>query len=209
MIAQLKGQIVASDLTYLVLDVMGVGYQIFASGRSLSQLGGVGAEVTVLTELVVREDSMTLYGFASEGERAAFRLLQTVQGVGAKAALSILTVLTPDELAQAILAGDKAMVARAEGIGPKLALRIVNELAQKTASLAGGGLQAASDGGTSPDATTAAQNAVLQDALSALVNLGYSRTEAFTALQTVQKQGTDNDISALIAAALKQMGSAQ
>ena len=118
MIAQLKGQIVASDLTYLVLDVMGVGYQIFASGRSLSQLGGVGAEVTVLTELVVREDSMTLYGFASEGERAAFRLLQTVQGVGAKAALSILTVLTPDELAQAILAGDKAMVARAEGLGP-------------------------------------------------------------------------------------------
>ncbi|CAI8277752.1 MAG: Holliday junction ATP-dependent DNA helicase RuvA [Rhodospirillaceae bacterium] len=209
MIAQLKGQIVASDLTYLVLDVMGVGYQIFASGRSLSQLGGVGAEVTVLTELVVREDSMTLYGFASEGERAAFRLLQTVQGVGAKAALSILTVLTPDELAQAILAGDKAMVARAEGIGPKLALRIVNELAQKTASLAGGGLQAASDGVASPDATTAAQNAVLQDALSALVNLGYSRTEAFTALQNVQKQGTDNDISALIAAALKQMGSAQ
>jgi Holliday junction DNA helicase RuvA len=209
MIAQLKGQIVASDLTYLVLDVIGVGYQIFASGRSLSQLGGVGAEVTVLTELVVREDSMTLYGFASEGERAAFRLLQTVQGVGAKAALSILTVLTPDELAQAILAGDKAMVARAEGIGPKLALRIVNELAQKTASLAGGGLQAASDGVASPDATTAAQNAVLQDALSALVNLGYSRTEAFTALQTVQKQGTDNDISALIAAALKQMGSAQ
>ena len=209
MIAQLKGQIVASDLTYLVLDVMGVGYQIFASGRSLSQLGGVGAEVTVLTELVVREDSMTLYGFASEGERAAFRLLQTVQGVGAKAALSILTVLTPDELAQAILAGDKAMVARAEGIGPKLALRIVNELAQKTASLAEGGLQAASDGVASPDATTAAQNAVLQDALSALVNLGYSRTEAFTALQNVQKQGTDNDISALIAAALKQMGSAQ
>ena len=209
MIAQLKGQIVASDLTYLVLDVMGVGYQIFASGRSLSQLGGVGAEVTVLTELVVREDSMTLYGFASEGERAAFRLLQTVQGVGAKAALSILTVLTPDELAQAILAGDKAMVARAEGIGPKLALRRGNELAQKTASLAGGGLQAASDGGTGPDATTAAQNAVLQDALSALVNLGYSRTEAFTALQNVQKQGTDNDISALIAAALKQMGSAQ
>ena len=208
MIAQLKGQIVASDLTYLVLDVMGVGYQVFASGRSLSQLGGIGSEVTVLTELVVREDSMTLYGFASEGERSAFRLLQTVQGVGAKAALSILTVLTPDELAQAILAGDKAMVARADGIGPKLALRIVNELAQKTGSLAGAGMAATSDASISTDPQTAAQNMVMQDALSALVNLGYSRTEAFTALQTVQKQDTDGDISALIAAALKQMGSA-
>ena len=208
MIAQLKGQIVASDLTYLVLDVMGVGYQVFASGRSLSQLGGIGSEVTVLTELVVREDSMTLYGFASEGERSAFRLLQTVQGVGAKAALSILTVLTPDELAQAILAGDKAMVARADGIGPKLALRIVNELAQKTGSLAGAGMAATSDATTSTDPQTAAQNMVMQDALSALVNLGYSRTEAFTALQTAQKQDTDGDISALIAAALKQMGSA-
>lgn len=208
MIAQLKGQIVASDLTYLVLDVMGVGYQVFASGRSLSQLGGIGSEVTVLTELVVREDSMTLYGFASEGERSAFRLLQTVQGVGAKAALSILTVLTPDELAQAILAGDKAMVARADGIGPKLALRIVNELAQKTGSLAGAGMAATSDASTSTDPQTAAQNMVMQDALSALVNLGYSRTEAFTALQTAQKQDTDGDISALIAAALKQMGSA-
>ncbi|MDC1136080.1 Holliday junction branch migration protein RuvA [Alphaproteobacteria bacterium] len=208
MIAQLKGQIVASDLTYLVLDVMGVGYQVFASGRSLSQLGGIGSEVTVLTELVVREDSMTLYGFASEGERSAFRLLQTVQGVGAKAALSILTVLTPDELAQAILAGDKAMVARADGIGPKLALRIVNELAQKTGSLAGAGMAATSDASISTDPQTAAQNMVMQDALSALVNLGYSRTEAFTALQTAQKQDTDGDISALIAAALKQMGSA-
>ena len=208
MIAQLKGQIVASDLTYLVLDVMGVGYQVFASGRSLSQLGGIGSEVTVLTELVVREDSMTLYGFASEGERSAFRLLQTVQGVGAKAALSILTVLTPDELAQAILAGDKAMVARADGIGPKLALRIVNELAQKTGSLAGAGMAATSDASTSTDTQTAAQNMVMQDALSALVNLGYSRTEAFTALQTAQKQDTDGDISALIAAALKKMGSA-
>jgi Holliday junction DNA helicase RuvA len=207
MIAQLKGRIVAQDLSYLVLDVMGVGYQIFASGRSLSQLGGMGAEVTVLTELVVREDSLTLYGFAQEGERAAFRLLQTVQGVGAKAALSILTVLEPDQLAQAILAGDKAMVARADGIGPKLALRIVNELAQKTGTLAGAGL---AGGGTDmpgdPGTASSGQNAIMQDALSALVNLGYSRTEAFTALQTAQKEGQDSDISALIAAALKHLG---
>ena len=207
MIAQLKGRIVAQDLAYLVLDVMGVGYQIFASGRSLSQLGDIGAEVTVLTELVVREDSITLYGFAGELERAAFRLLQTVQGVGAKAALSILTVLEPDQLAQAILAGDKAMVARADGIGPKLALRIVNELAQKTGLVVGAGLAsgvADIAGGT--ESAGSAQNAIMQDALSALVNLGYSRTEAFTALQTTQKEGQDSDMSALIAAALKHLG---
>ena len=207
MIAQLKGRIVAQDLAYLVLDVMGIGYQIFASGRSLSQLSGIGAEVTVLTELVVREDSMTLYGFAGEPERAAFRLLQTVQGVGAKAALSILTVLEPDQLSQAILAGDKAMVARADGIGPKLALRILNELAQKTGLMVGAGLASGgADIAGGIEAAGSAQNAIIQDALSALVNLSYSRTEAFTALQTAQKEVQDSDIAALIAAALKHLG---
>ena len=207
MIAQLKGRIVAQTLAYLVLDVMGVGYQIFASGRSLSQLGGIGSEVTVLTELVVREDSMTLYGFAGELERDAFRLLQTVQGVGAKAALSILTVLEPNQLAQAILAGDKAMVARADGIGPKLALRIVNELAQKTGLLVGADLASGgADIAGVTEAAGSAQNAIMQDALSALVNLGYSRTEAFTVLQTAQKEGQDSDTSALIATALKHLG---
>jgi len=207
MIAQLKGQIVAQDLSYLVLDVGGVGYQVFASGLSLSRLGGVGAEVSILTELVVREDAMTLYGFAHEAERAAFRLLQTVQGVGAKAALSILTVLEPDQLAQAILAGDKAMVARADGIGPKLAQRVVNELAQKTGALDSTGLASGQMGqGIAEAAQNSGQNAVMQDALSALVNLGYSRTEAFTALQKSQ-EGTDgSDISGLIAAALKHLG---
>ena len=207
MIVQLKGRIVAQDLAHLVLDVMGVGYQIFASGRSLSQLGGIGAEVTVLTELVVREDSMTLYGFAGEQERVAFRLLQTVQGVGAKAALSILTVLEPDQLSQAILAGDKAMVARADGIGPKLALRILNELAQKTGLMVGAGLASGgADIAGGIEAAGSAQNAIIQDALSALVNLSYSRTEAFTALQTAQKEVQDSDVSALIAAALKHLG---
>ena len=150
---------------------------------------------------------MTLYGFAAESERAAFRLLQTVQGVGAKAALSILTVLPPEELAQAILAGDKAMVARADGIGPKLALRIVNELAQKTGSLMGGsaGLSVAS--GTAQAGTVSTDgNDILQDALSALVNLGYSRTEAFSALQSAAKAGADQNVSTLIAEALKRFG---
>jgi Holliday junction DNA helicase RuvA len=207
MIAQLKGRIVAQDLSYLVLDVAGVGYQVFASGRSLSQLGGIGAEVTILTELVVREDAMTLYGFAHEAERTAFRLLQTVQGVGAKAALSILTILEPDQLAQAILAGDKAMVARADGIGPKLAQRVVNELAQKTGALASTGLASGQMAqSTGEGAQNSGQNGVMQDALSALVNLGYSRTEAFTALQKSQGGADASDISVLIASALKHLG---
>ena len=145
--------------------------------------------------------------FAREAERAAFRLLQTVQGVGAKAALSILTVLEPDQLAQAILAGDKAMVARADGIGPKLAQRIVNELAQKTGALASASLASGQMGqGIGEAAQNSGQNAVMQDALSALVNLGYSRTEAFTALQKSQEGADGSDISGLIAAALKELG---
>ena len=131
MIAQLSGRLVSADLTNLILDVQGVGYLVHVTGRTLAQIGRSGDFVTLLTELLVREDSLTLYGFKDTSEQAAFRMLQTVQGVGAKAALSILTTLPADELSQAILAGDKAMVSRADGIGPKLAQRIINELAQK------------------------------------------------------------------------------
>ena len=131
MIAQLSGRLVSADLTYLIIDVQGVGYLVHATGRTLAQVGQPGDIVTLITELMVKEDSLTLYGFMDTAEQAAFRMLQTVQGVGAKAALSILTTLPADELSQAILAGDKAMVSRAEGVGPKLAQRIINELAQK------------------------------------------------------------------------------
>ena len=110
MIAQLSGRLVSADLTNLILDVQGVGYLVHVTGRTLAQIGQPGDMVTLVTELLVREDSLTLYGFKDTAEQAAFRMLQTVQGVGAKAALSILTTLPADELSQAILAGDKAMV---------------------------------------------------------------------------------------------------
>ena len=208
MIAQLSGRLVSADLTNLILDVQGVGYLVHATGRTLAQIGQPGDMVTLVTELLVREDSLTLYGFEDAAEQAAFRMLQTVQGVGAKAALSILTTLPPDELSQAILAGDKAIVSRAEGIGPRLAQRIINELAQKlpkslTKNPAPFG--PASEGGVEgAEADTGQQLA--QDALSALVNLGYSRTEAFEAVSKIVHNKEAIDLSALIALALKQLG---
>lgn len=208
MIAQLSGRLVAADLTHLVLDVQGVGYLVHATGRTLAQIGQPGDMVTLVTELLVREDSLTLYGFKDAAEQAAFRMLQTVQGVGAKAALSILTTLAADELSRAIRAGDKAMVSRADGIGPKLAQRIINELAQKLPEALTSGsvlLGMAAAGGAGDDASEEEQK-LAQDALSALVNLGYSRTEAFVAVsQTMQDEPTQ-DVSAIIALALKQLG---
>ena len=208
MIAQLSGRLVSADFTYLIIDVQGVGYLVHATGRTLAQVGQPGDIVTLLTELLVREDSLTLYGFKDTAEQAAFRMLQTVQGVGAKAALSILTTLPADELSQAILAGDKAMVSRAEGIGPKLAQRIINELAQKlpaslTTDPAPFGPAAVS--GVEGSAVDTAQQ-LAQDALSALVNLGYSRTEAFAAVSQTKQNEEAGNVSALIALALKQLG---
>jgi len=215
MIAQLSGRLVRAELGHLVIDVQGVGYLVHATGRTLGQVGQPGDMVTLLTELLVREDALTLYGFGDEAERAAFRMLQTVQGVGAKAALSILTTLSADELSNAIMAGDKAMVSRADGIGPKLAQRIVNELAQKLPSLMASGampsVQTATGampaggpkGGEAPSETS---QQLTQDALSALVNLGYSRSEAFAAIGRTLQEGEPEDASGLIEAALKQLG---
>ena len=135
MIAQLRGTIMLIDYAGIVIDVAGVGYAVTVSGKTRAGLSAGDAAVTLLTEMQVREDSMTLFGFVDAAEREAFRLLVTVQGVGAKAAMAILTVLGPDEIAAAVMSGDKAMVARADGVGPKLAQRIVNELASKIGTL--------------------------------------------------------------------------
>ena len=203
MIAQLRGSIVSMDGGAVVIDVAGVGYAVTVSGRTQGRLGMDAAPVTLLTEMQVREDSMTLFGFVDAAERDAFRLLITVQGVGAKAAMSILSVLTADELATAIMAGDRAMVARADGVGPKLAQRVVNELAEKIGALPTGG-------GTIPAGTTAGTDngaGAGADAMSALVNLGYGRAEAHAALQRARAGGADDaGLSGLIAAALQEMG---
>ena len=209
MIAQLRGAIVRTDDQQTILDVKGIGYAINISGRTQGQLGTMSGEVTLLTEMQVREDSMTLFGFLDLAERDAFRLLITVQGVGAKAAMAILSVLSPSDLTNAIIAGDKAMVARADGVGPKIAQRVVNELAEKIGKITSlGGALVVGDSGAAGAAggLDGAAAGLFGDAVSALVNLGYGRAEAHGAVMRVQaKAGTEN-LSDVIAAALREMG---
>ena len=205
MIAQLRGTIVHTDTQLIIIDVQGVGYAVHVSGRTQGQLSALAGDVTLLTEMQVREDSMTLFGFIDAAERDAFRLLITVQGVGAKAAMAILSVLDPNALTEAIVAGDKAMVARADGVGPKIAQRVVNELSEKIGKIPSlGGLpMGANLAGAAPDS---ADTAIQQDALSALVNLGYGRSEAHSAVIRAQRAVADASVSSLIAAALREMG---
>src|SRR4051795_9634022 len=131
MIARLSGLLAETASDSAVIDVGGVGYLVQLSGRTLSALGPIGGEVLILTELQVREDAWTLFGFGSATERDAFRALTSIQGVGGRLALAILSVLSPDELARAVAQEDKAMIGRANGVGPKLAARIANELKGK------------------------------------------------------------------------------
>jgi len=205
MIAQLRGTIVHTDTQLIIIDVQGVGYAVHVSGRTQGQLSALSGEVTILTEMQVREDSITLFGFVDAAERDAFRLLITVQGVGAKAAMAILSVLDPNALTEAIVAGDKAMVARADGVGPKIAQRVVNELSEKIGKIPslGGGTIGADFAGAAPDSADAV---IQQDAVSALVNLGYGRSEAHAAVVRAQRAGADTTVSSLIAAALREMG---
>ena len=194
MIARLTGTLAETSTDGAIVDVGGVGYQVLASARTLDSLGPAGGEVTLLTELQVREDGWTLFAFAGAGEREAFRLLTGVQGVGGKVALAILSILAPEELASAIAHGDKAMVGRASGVGPKLAQRIVNELAGKFGhpALAGAAGAPIPRGGAA------------QDALSALANLGFKPAEASAAVaKATEELGPDATLDALVRLALR------
>jgi Holliday junction DNA helicase RuvA len=192
MIARLSGKLAEISAEGVVLDVGGVGYLVQCSGKTLDAIGPVGGDVLLLTELQVREDAWTLFGFGSTIERDAFRALTSVQGVGGRLALAILTVLSPDELARAISQGDKTMIGRANGVGPKLATRIANELQGKLgiAGLVGAAL--------APRAGAAA------DALSALANLGFKPADASAAVSAAQDElGPDAGLDALVRLALK------
>lgn len=200
MIARLTGLLAATALDSAIIDVNGVGYLISASSRTLTTLGPLGSKVVVHVETHVREDAIQLFGFATEDERDWFRLLQTVQGVGGRVALAILSALPPAELQSAIAMGDARSVTRANGVGAKLAARIVNELADKAGALPTGG------GPASPvfaAATTAARSTV-KDALSALANLGFKPAEASRAVAEAQAElGDDAAVGDLVRVALK------
>ena len=195
MIARLSGILAETSADGAVIDVGGVGYQLLASARTLDSLGPIGGQVTVLTELQVREDAWTVFGFGSAGERDAFRALTSVQGVGGRVAMAILSVLAPDELSRAIASADKAMVARANGVGPKLAQRIVNELKDKVGGIAiglAGSIPIAPAGGA------------VSDALSALANLGFRPAEANAAVAAAADElGDGATLDALVRLALR------
>ena len=194
MIARLTGTLAETTADSAVLDVAGVGYLILASARTLDAIGPIGGTVMLLTEMQVREDSMTLFGFGSAGESESFRSLTSVQGVGGRVALAILSVLDPAELAAAVSRGDKAMIARANGVGPKLAMRIVNELAGKLSNPS----LAATAGSPTP------RGGIAQDALSALANLGFKPAEASAAVAAaIADLGDGATLDALVRLALR------
>ena len=193
MIARLTGILAELNADSAIVDVGGVGYLVHLSGRTIDAIGSVGTEVALTTELQVREDQWTLFGFGSPAERDAFRGLTSIQGVGGRLALAILSVLSPEELARAVANGDKAMIGRANGVGPKLALRIANELQGK---LGVSGLGAA--------LAPAARTSAAQDALSALGNLGFKPAEASAAVAAAQDElGSDATLDALVRLALR------
>lgn len=205
MIGKLRGIIDSYGEDFVILDVNGVGYVVSCSARTLQNLPQVGEAASLAIETYVREDAIRLFGFSSDAERDWFRLLQSVQGVGAKVALAMLGVLSPSELATAIGTQDKAMVGRAPGVGPKLAARIVSELKDKAPVF--GTVDPAVAGLAGEDSAKAAPKPV-QDAISALVNLGYGRPQAAAAVAAALRElGEAAQTSALIRQGLKEMSS--
>src|SRR3954470_14324011 len=194
MIARLSGILAEIVADGAVIDVAGVGYQVHCSGRTLDAIGAVGGDVLLLTELQVREDAWTLFGFGSAVERDSFRALTSIQGVGGRLALAILSVLPPDELARAVAQDDKAMIGRANGVGPKLAARIANELRGKLGAL----------GALGPGGAATPRGGVAADALSALANLGFKPADANTAVNAaLDELGESATLDALVRLALK------
>jgi len=194
MIAHLKGILTSTGTDHAVIDVHGVGYLVGASARTLAAIGPVGEATTLFTEMLVAEDFIRLVGFASAAERDWFRLLTGVQGVGARVALAILSALEPADISRAVMAQDKATVARANGVGPKLAERIVRELKDKV-------------GGVALGPSAAAQVVPVgagSDAVSALLNLGFRPAEAASAVAAAEEElGDGASLDALVRLALR------
>lgn len=200
MIAKLKGILDSVGTNWAILDVNGVGYLVYCSAKTLGRLNTMGDPYTLCTEMIVREDLLNLYGFATEEERDCFRLLTTVQGVGMKAGLAILSVVEPDQLQDAITRQDHTLLTQADGIGPKLATRIVNELKDKVRTL--------NHSNVIPINAGQSHASLYQDALSALLNLGYRPFEANQAV-AFAKQQPHNTVEDLIRLSLTRLSQAK
>ncbi|SLN73379.1 Holliday junction branch migration protein RuvA [Oceanibacterium hippocampi] len=204
MIAKLRGIVDGIGDDHVVLDVGGVGYLVFCSSRTLRSLPERGGDASLLVDTHVREDHIHLYGFGDGSEREWFRILQGVQGVGARVALAILSILAPDELIAVLAAGDKAALGRANGVGPRLATRIASELKDKAGALALGRVGAA--GAEAPLSADWQTGGAVQDALSALGNLGYRPTDAHGAVAAAARAlGSNATVEALITRSLKEL----
>ena len=198
MIGRLSGTIVAADAEGVVIDVNGVGYVVGVSTRTLADLPPPGSAATLAIETMVREDAITLYGFLDATERAAFRTLLTVQGVGAKVALALLGAFSPGQIAAAVATGDAKTLTRAAGVGARLAARLVTELKGKPGFVAAAAIPAAAAAPAPP------ADPLLADAVSALANLGYRRAEAEPALAAARRRlGERATVEALIREGLK------
>ena len=221
MIASLTGILTSIGKSEIILEVNGVGYLLNVSSKLLSSLGEIGSKLSVFTDLQIKDDKMLLYGFATYADQNFFRLLQTVQGVGPKAALSILSALTVDELILAISSGDKAMISRADGVGSKVAGRVTAELVEKVTSMnlmTGNNLnQIGSKQVNSNNLEThfltidKEHTEVVEDIISALINLGYTRSEVFSVIMAIKKDfnqrkiNTDFTVNSIIPIALKEL----
>lgn len=205
MIGKLRGIYDSSGPDSVILDVSGVGYVVFVSAQTLRSLPSVGQEAMLLIETHVREEYIHLYGFMSSDERLWFRHLFTVQGVGGRVALAILSALPLTQLINAIASEDKKMLSKADGVGPKLGARIVTELREKARSYLGFAGVASKVVGSDVVVPMAGDHTLTQDAISALINLGYGRQDAFTVVHQLIKKQSDLSIDLLIKAALKEL----
>ncbi|MEL6288560.1 MAG: Holliday junction branch migration protein RuvA [Pseudomonadota bacterium] len=215
MIGKLRGTVDALGDDFVILDVGGVGYEVHCGTRVLASLPAIGETCTLAIETHVREQEIRLFGFANELERRWFRLLQSVQGVGAKSALALLSVLTTADLTNAIALQDKAMVARAPGVGPKVAQRIVTELQNKAPAIigttgeAGATVSPAGGAGNDRGVIDVPSGAHAADAISALVNLGYPQAHAASAVSAAMKNApTDATTEDLIRLGLRELAQA-
>ena len=221
MIASLTGILTLIGKSEIVLEVNGVGYLLHVSSKLITSLDEIGSELTLFTDLQIRDDKIHIYGFASSKDQNIFKLLQTVQGVGPRAALSILSTLNVDELILAISSGDKVMISRADGVGPKVAGRITTELVEKVSSLNNSlfnnsisknipvTLQEKLNNNKKSDSSDF--SVVAEDIISALVNLGYSRSEVFSVVMKIKKDFSLNNknknftVSQIVPIALKEL----